>query len=87
MADSGTYVFIWDNPSKGAVLNVDTLSASSGSIQFILKDSRGNEALKETLSSGEYSTFSVDGKKGKWKIKIVFSEFSGEGSFDLNPVN
>jgi hypothetical protein len=87
MTDSGTYAFIWDNPSKGAVLNVDPLSNSSGSIQFIMEDARGNEVLNETLNAGEPDAFSADGKKGKWKIKIVFSGFSGEGSFDLNPVN
>jgi hypothetical protein len=85
--DSGTYTFIWDNPTKGAVLNVDAVPGNSGAIRFVLKDSRGNESLNETLNSGESNTFSVDGKKGKWKVKIVFTQFEGEGSIDLNPVN
>ena len=85
--DSGTYTFIWDNPAKGAVLNIDASSSSGGSIQFVLKDSRGNEALNEEISSGESDTFSMDGKKGKWKVKMVFSDLEGDGNFDLNPVN
>lgn len=51
MADPGTYAFIWDNPSKGAVLNVEAMPGS-GSIQFDLEDSMGNEVLNETLTSG-----------------------------------
>jgi len=83
--DSGTYTFIWDNISKGVVLNVNT-SSGNGTIQFILKDSRGVEVLNETLSAGESNAFSKDGKKGKWKVKIVFTAFEGEGTFDLNPI-
>ena len=65
MADSGTYGFIWDNPTKGAVLNVDALSFG-GSVQFILEDSRGNEALN-AFTSGESNAFSIDGKEANGK--------------------
>ena len=85
MADSGAYGFIWDNPAKGAVLNAEVLG-NSGSVQFILEDSRGNEVLSASVS-GESNVFSIDGKKGKWKVRIVFFDFEGDGNFDLNPVN
>lgn len=85
MNDSGTYTFVWDNPTKGMVLNVNSLSGS-GTVQFVLEDSRGNEVLNETLTAGGSNTFSEDGKKGKWKIKIIFSDFEGDGTFDLNPI-
>jgi hypothetical protein len=85
MSDSGTYTFIWDNPAKGAVLNVNT-SPGSGIIQFVLEDSRGNEVLNQTLTTGVSNAFAEEGNKGKWKVKIVFSVFEGEGSFDLNPI-
>jgi hypothetical protein len=85
--DSGTYAFIWDNPSKGAVLSVETWSGSNGGIRFILEDARGKEVLNKKINLGESDAFSVDGRKGKWKVGIVFSEYSGEGSFNLNPVN
>jgi hypothetical protein len=86
MVDSGTYIFIWDNPSRGAVLNVDSWS-SSGSIQYLLNDARGNQVLNETMFSGTSNRFAVEGKKGKWKVIILFSEFDGDGTFDLNPTN
>ena len=85
MNDSGTYSFIWDNPTKGAVINVNHISGS-GTVQFVLEDSRGNEVLSQTLTAGGSNAFSTDGKKGKWKIKIVFSDFEGDGTFDLNPI-
>ncbi len=86
MVDSGNYTFIWDNPSKGVVLNVSN-SSLAGTIQFVLEDSRGNEVLNQTLTAGVSNSFSEDGKKGKWKVKIIFSDFEGEGTFDLNPIN
>lgn len=85
MNDSGTYGFIWDNPAKGAILNADVFG-DSGSVQFILEDSRGNEVLN-AITSGESNVFSIEGKKGKWKVRIVFFEFEGDGNFNLNPVN
>jgi len=85
--DSGNYTFIWDNPTKGFVLNIDNASASGGTLQFVLEDSRGNEVLNETLTPGLSKAFSKDGKKGKWKVKIIFSDFEGNGTFDLNPIN
>ena len=85
--DSGTYTFIWDNPSRGALLNIDTVSAGSGTMQFSLRDARGDEVLNETLNASEVNAFSKDGKKGKWKVKITFSGYEGEGRFDLNPIN
>lgn len=85
MADSGAYGFIWDNPAKGAVLNAEVLG-NNGSVQFILEDSWGNEVLSASVS-GESNVFSIDGKKGKWKVRIVFFDFEGDGNFDLNPVN
>jgi len=83
--DSGSYTFIWDNPSKGAVLNISTLSGS-GTVQFVLEDSRGKEVLNEILTAGGSTAFAENGKKGKWKVKLVFSDFEGDGTFDLNPI-
>jgi len=85
MNDSGTYTFIWDNPTKGVVLNVNS-SPGSGTVQFVLEDSRGNEVLNQTLSAGVSNAFSSDGRKGKWKVKLVISDFESDGTFDLNPI-
>lgn len=83
--DSGAYGFIWDNPTKGAVLTIDVVPAA-GTVQFIVEDSRGNEVLNAAVS-GASNLFLIEGKKGKWQVRIVFFEFEGQGNFDLNPVN
>lgn len=82
--DSGVYGFIWENPTKGALLYVDAL-VDTGSVRFIVEDSRGDEVLNASVTGTE-SSFSINGKKGNWKIRVSFSDFGGEGSFDLNPV-
>lgn len=83
--DSGTYSFVWDNPAKGAVLSVENLTGS-GTIQFILKDSKGDEVMNEGLNANESNAFAKEGKKGKWLVEIIFTDYSGEGTFDLNPI-
>src|SRR5690606_14583986 len=62
-ADSGKYTFIWDNPSKGAVINLDNSLVSDGTMQVLMRDSRGGEVLNENFSSGISEAFSKKGKK------------------------
>ncbi|RMG77131.1 MAG: hypothetical protein D6707_11525, partial [Bacteroidetes bacterium] len=85
--DSGTYSFVWDNPKKRAELNYD-ITTSSGSVQFIINDAKGNKVLDVTRAAGSDDTFSgvtEEGKKGKWLIKIIFTQFNGDGSFSISP--
>lgn len=85
--DSGTYSFVWDNPNEKAQLNFD-VTTNSGSVQFIIRDARGNEVLNETRSAGGNDTFSgmtSEGKKGNWLIEIVLTNFDGDGSFSISP--
>jgi hypothetical protein len=82
---SGAYGFIWDNPGKDAILNTN-VSVDSGYVMFIIEDSRGEEVLN-ALSSGGTNTYLIKGKKGKWKVRLVFGEFEGDGTFTLSPVN
>ena len=86
--DSGEYSFVWDNPNKKAELNFD-ITTNTGSVQFIINDAKGNEVLNVTRSAGGNDTFSGvsdEGKKGKWLIKIIFTNFNGDGSFSVSPV-
>jgi hypothetical protein len=84
MTDSGAFGFIWENPTKGAVLDVEVFG-SKGNVSFILEDSRGHEVLNAT-TAGESNVFFIEGKKGKWKLRVVFFEFEGNGNFSLSPV-
>ncbi len=85
--DSGTYSFVWDNPKEKAHLNYD-ITTNSGSVQFIIRDARGDEVLNKTLTSAgpdTYSGVSDKGKKGKWLITVIMKDFNGDGSFSINP--
>lgn len=87
--DSGTYSFAWNNPQKKASLNFD-ITSPTGSVQFILKDAKGNEVLNQTRSAGgndTYSGVSGEGKPGMWLVTIVFTNFNGDGSYSLHPGN
>ena len=81
--DSGTYYFVWCNPSAGAVLNLD-VTAGSGSVQFLQKDARGTMVFTETIVAGGGEVFTKiteNGKKGKWLVKIIFSNFDGNDDY------
>ena len=86
--ESGIYSFVWDNSSEKAQLNFD-VTTSSGSVQFKVYDSKGEEVLSETRSAGAgedtFSGVSAAGKKGNWLIEIIITDFNGDGSFSISP--
>ena len=87
IGDSGTFSFVWDNPSRGAVLVLDVISGS-GTVQLLLNDSRGEEVLNETLTAAAMVSLSqatTNNRSGKWLVTLVFTDFDGEGTFDLGP--
>ncbi len=87
--DSGTYSFAWENSSNKASVNFD-ITTNSGSVQMILNDAKGNEVLNETRSAGSNDSFSgvsEEGKKGKWLVTIVLTDFNGDGSYSIHPGN
>ncbi|HCQ30251.1 MAG TPA: hypothetical protein DIU39_08200 [Flavobacteriales bacterium] len=89
VGNSGKYSFVWDNPKKRAELNYD-ITTPSGSVQFIINDAKGKEVLNVTRSAGGDDTFSGvsdEGKKGKWLITIIFTNFDGDGSFSISPID
>lgn len=87
--DTGTYSFVWDNSSNKAELNYD-ITTNSGSVTFVLKDAKGDEVLNQTRTAGGDDTFSgesSEGKAGKWLVEITLTDFDGDGSYSLLPVN
>lgn len=86
--DSGTYSFAWENSERKATLNFDVTTAEGGSVQIIINDARGNEVLNKTRPDGNNDTFagvSKEGKKGTWLVTIKLMNFTGDGSYSINP--
>ena len=85
--DSGEYSFAWDNKNGKANANFDI--SGSGTVQMIIYDAKGNEVLNASRTGGQgedsYSGVSDEGKKGKWKISLIFTNFNGSGSFSVSP--
>jgi len=50
----------------------------------VIEDAKGNQVLNAT-AAGRQNNFSVVGKKGKWRVRLVFFEYDGEGEFLLAP--
>lgn len=87
--DSGVFSFAWKNRTSKAELNFD-ITSPTGSVQFILRDAKGKEVLKKTRNAGGDDTFSgvsEKGESGMWLVEINLSEFDGDGSFSLSPVD
>jgi hypothetical protein len=91
--DSGTYSFAWVNSGIKAKLKFDISTPSTGSVQMILNDKKGKEVLNQTLIGGSgvdsYEGISQEGKggAGTWKATIIFKNFTGDGSYEIDPAN
>lgn len=88
--DSGTFSFVWENTEKKASVNFDVTTAPGGSCQIILNDAKGKEVFNKTRPEGGNDSFSgqsEEGKKGKWLVTIVMTNFDGDGTYDIRPAN
>lgn len=88
--DSGTFSFVWENTAEKASVNFDVTTAPGGSCQIILNDANGDEVFNKTRPDGGNDTFSgqsEEGKKGKWLVTIVLTNFNGDGTYDIRPAN
>lgn len=87
--DNGTYAFGWQNNFSKAEVNFD-ITTPTGSLTFILEDADKNEVLNKTRSAGGNDSFSGEsqaGTPGVWKVTMIFSDFNGDGSYSLSPVD
>jgi len=86
--DTGEYSFAWENNNGKANANFDV--SGSGTCQLVIFDAKGKEVLNATRPSGgedSFSGVSEEGKKGVWKVSLIFNNFSGSGSFSVSPGN
>ncbi|MEO9531255.1 MAG: hypothetical protein ABJG68_11975 [Crocinitomicaceae bacterium] len=87
--DSGVYAFGWQNNFSKAEVNFD-ITTPTGSLNFVLQDADKNEVLNKTRSAGgndSYSGESSSGTPGIWTVTLTFTDFNGDGSYSLSPVD
>jgi len=85
--DAGIYSFAWINPQKKASANFD-ITTNTGSVQMIVKDNAGTVVIDKTLFAGgndSYSGVSQAGEEGTWIVKLILTDFNGDGSYSLHP--
>ncbi len=89
--NSGTFAFAWVNSKEKAKVKLSIDQSSAGNIQMILNDAKGKEKFNKTLTGGDneisFEEFSEAGKIGTWKVTLIFSDFKGEGSYEIDPAN
>jgi hypothetical protein len=89
IGDSGEYSFAWYNAKKKAEAAFD-ITTNTGSVQMIIYDVKGKEVLNETRSAGgndSFSGISSSGEPGTWKVTLILTDFNGDGSFSISPVD
>ncbi|MGM0579162.1 MAG: hypothetical protein ACQETL_00675 [Bacteroidota bacterium] len=82
--DSGEFSFVFENSKEVASIEYSA-TFSSGSVNLIINDAKGNEVFNtiindsNTSSSGKTS----EGKEGKWLVTFIFTDFEGSGSYEI----
>ncbi|UKN01290.1 hypothetical protein K6119_16300 [Paracrocinitomix mangrovi] len=87
--DNGVYAFGWENNKSKAEVNFD-ITTPTGSLNFKLEDADKKEVLNETRYAGSndtYSGVSLAGASGVWTVTLTFSDFNGNGSYSLSPID
>ncbi len=86
--DSGVFSFAWVNSSSKAKVKFDITSSATGSVKLVLNDSKGKEVFNKTFSNSDnISTFdglTDEGISGTWKVSLEFTNFDGQGSFEID---
>ena len=88
--DSGTFSFAWINNRNKTELDFDITTPNGGTVQFIITDANGDEVLNKTKTAGvgddSFSGVSSKGVAGTWIVTIILTDFNGDGSFSLTPI-
>lgn len=86
--DNGVFSFAWVNTKTKASVKFD-IDATSGSVQMILNDKNGKKIFDHTLTAGSgvnsYEGMTDEGKPGTWKVTLIFTNFDGNGSYEIDP--
>ncbi|MGM0479980.1 MAG: hypothetical protein ACQERC_12235 [Bacteroidota bacterium] len=82
--DSGEFSFAWENKKEVASIEYSA-SFSSGSVNLIINDAKGNEVFNSTINDNNDSSSgkTSEGKEGKWLVTLIFTDFDGSGSYKI----
>lgn len=82
--DSGEFSFAWQNNKEVASVEYSA-SFSSGSVNLIINDAKGNEVFNTTINDNNTSSSgkTSKGKEGKWLVTLIFTDFNGSGSYKI----
>ena len=79
----------WSSSTTQAEYAMDITAAGGGSFQLAIKDADGTVVLDETLTKGvgddSKSGCTTAGTIGTWTITITVTNFSGDGSYTVDP--
>ena len=86
--NSGVFSFAWINSSSKAKVKIDITSSSTGSVKLIFNDSKGKEVFNKTFSNSDnlitFDGLTDEGTSGTWKVSFEFTNFNGQGSFEID---
>lgn len=90
-SNSGTFSFAWSNTKEKAKVKLDINGGSTGSISMTLNDAKGKEVFNESLTGASsdvsFEKITDAGKIGTWKVTLEFTNFKGDGSYEIDPAN
>ena len=86
--DSGVFSFAWVNSGSKAKVKLNITSSSTGSVKLILNDSKGKEVFNKSFSNSDnintFDGLTDEGETGTWKVSLEFTNFNGQGSFEID---
>ncbi|MBL4715146.1 MAG: hypothetical protein COC01_08710 [Bacteroidetes bacterium] len=86
-----TTSFTWNNSKTQGEYAMDLTSSNGGTFNLTLKDASGTEVLNKTLTAGigddSASGTTSTGTAGDWTVTISLTDFNGDGSYSLDPVD
>ncbi len=79
----------WSNSQPKAEYAMDITAGAGGSMTLTIKDAAGTTVLTKTLTVGvgddSASGCTSAGTSGTWTITVSVSNFSGDGSYSVDP--
>lgn len=89
--DNGNFTFAWENNGTKASAQLQLENAQSGSVQMVIRDKKDKIVLQEVLlvqdGPEDFAKVSDAGKSGIWEISLIFTDYTGEGSYEIKSVD
>jgi len=89
--NSGIYSFAWTNSKEKAKVKLSLNGGSTGTVKITLNEAKGKKVFENSLtgtsSDVSFENISDAGKVGVWKVTVEFTNFKGDGSYEIDPAN